>query len=81
MDRFTDATPIATEIVTGPIATFTFQEEVESFAAAMGLPPAVAVAAFNQILSLVGVECRDLNRDYGRVEVSATDGTATITVG
>jgi alkaline phosphatase D len=79
VDRFADPAPIATEIVTGPIATFTFQQEVEAFATRAGLPPAVALAGFNQILSLVGVECRDLNRDsYGLVEVSDADGTATI---
>jgi hypothetical protein len=81
VDRFADPAPIATEIVTGPIATFTFQQEVEAFATRAGLPPAVALAGFNQILSLVGVECRDLNRDsYGLVEVSDADGTATITL-
>ena len=71
----------ATEVVTGPIATFTFQQEIEFFAGGIGLPPAVAVDTLNQILSLVGMECRDLNRDsYGLVEVSSATGTATITL-
>ncbi len=81
VDRFTDPIPEATEFVTGPVATFTFQQEVEAFAAGAGLSPAVALAGFNQILSLAGVSCRDLDRDsYGLVEVSAANGTATITL-
>ena len=81
VDRFLDPSPVATEVVTGPIATFTFQQEIEFFAGGIGLPPATAVDALNQILSLVGMECRDLNRDsYGLVEVSSATGTATITL-
>jgi hypothetical protein len=81
VDRFSDPAPVATEIVTGPIATFTFEQEVSAFATRLGLPPVVVLAALNQILSLVGVDCRNLNHDsYGLVEVSAADETATITI-
>jgi alkaline phosphatase D len=81
VDRFSDPAPVATEIVTGPIATFTFEQEVSAFDTRLGLPPGVVLAALNQILSLVGVDCRNLNHDsYGLVEVSAADETATITI-
>ncbi len=41
----------------------------------------LGVLAFNQILDIVGVNCRDLNVDsYGMVKVDATAGTATITL-
>jgi phosphodiesterase/alkaline phosphatase D-like protein len=81
VDRFADAAPVATEIVTGPIATFTFEQEVAAFTTRLGLDPAVVLGALNQILTLVGVDCRNLDRNsYGLVEVSAADGTATITI-
>jgi phosphodiesterase/alkaline phosphatase D-like protein len=79
IDRFAAPTPISKEFVTGPIATFTFQREVEAFAAGLGVPPATLVGAFHTLLSLVGVQCRDINRDaYGLVEVDAVAGTATV---
>jgi alkaline phosphatase D len=70
--------PVAPEFVAGPIATFTFQEELASFAAGLGLPPALVIAGFHGFLDLAGVECRNLNKDsFGRVDV-ATDGSASV---
>jgi phosphodiesterase/alkaline phosphatase D-like protein len=79
IDRFAAPAPISKEFVTGPIATFTFQEEIASFAGGLGVPPAQLIGAFHQLLSLVGVLCRDIDRDaYALVEVDAGAGTATL---
>lgn len=78
-DRFENGFPappttIAQEVITGPIATFTFAQQI---AAAFG---PTAVAQVQAALSLAGVDCRNLNRNsYGVVEVNALLGTATIT--
>ena len=80
IDRFLDPAPIADEFVTGPIATNTFETEVRAFFGG-GLLGEIGVAAFNQILDIVGVDCRDLNVDsYGMVKVDAKAGTATVTL-
>ena len=80
IDNFAHPQPVAQEFVTGPIATNTFETEVRAVFGGGELGEA-AVAAFNQILDLVGVDCRDLNVDsYGLVEVDASAGTATITL-
>lgn len=79
IDRFGAPAPISKEFVTGPIATFTFQDAIASVAAGLGLPPAQVIGAFHQVLSLVGVLCRNIDRDaYGLVEVDASAGTATL---
>jgi phosphodiesterase/alkaline phosphatase D-like protein len=79
IDRFADAATISREFVTGPIATFTFEQELASFATGAGLPPALVIGAFHQVLSLVGVQCRNLNVDaYALVDVDAGAGTATL---
>jgi hypothetical protein len=73
VDRFADPTPVAEEFVTGPIATFTLQQEVEAL---LGLP---GVDAFQNVLDLVGVDCRDLNAySYGVVDLNAGAGTLTV---
>lgn len=73
-DRFTAPTTIAQEIVTGPTATYTFEQEI---IAAFG---AARVAQVQAALSLAGVDCRNLNQNsYGVVELDASLGTATIT--
>jgi phosphodiesterase/alkaline phosphatase D-like protein len=80
IDRFADAAPIATEVVTGPIAYFTWAQLV-SASAGGGAAGAGAVAAVEQILSLVGAECRNLNTySYAVVDVDAATGTATFTL-
>jgi hypothetical protein len=79
IDRFAAPAPISREFVTGPIATFTFQEEIANFAAGLGVPPAQLIGAFHQVLNLVGVQCRNIDRDaYALVEVDADSGTATL---
>ena len=67
-------TTIAQEVVTGPIATFTFAQEIT---AGFG---AASVAQIQAALSLAGVDCRNLNQNsYGVVQLDASLGTATIT--
>lgn len=77
-DRFENGFPappttIAHEVVTGPIAFFTFAQQIS-----LGLGPA-AVAQLQAALSLAGVDCRNLDqRSYGVVQVDALLGTATV---
>lgn len=88
VDRFTDSTPIAFEAITGPIATFSLEQEI------LGGFGAGALTAFNIAIGPLpgavfppffpagpnGVDCRELNKDsYGMVDVDASAGTATIT--
>lgn len=73
-DFFTDIGTIANEMVTGPIATDTFQTEVLAIAGPVGL---FAVnAALN---AFTGMDCRNLDQNsYALVDVIA-GGTTTIT--
>jgi len=78
VDRFLNPSPVAPEFVSGPIATFTFGEELLNFAAGLGLPPALVVGGFHAFLDLAGVTCRNLDTDsFGRVDIQ-TDGTAAV---
>lgn len=74
MDRFTDPGTIANEMVTGPIATDTFQAEVIRQAGFVGL------FAVNKALDLFsGMQCRNLNQNsYATVDVTS-GGTTNIT--
>jgi alkaline phosphatase D len=73
IDLFTAPDPIAVELVTGPVATNTFQSEVIAIAGQVGL------AIFNQLLTFDGLDCRNLNRNsYGLVEVEAAAGTVVL---
>ncbi len=73
VDTFTDPYPIAREFVTGPIATFTLEQDI------LASGGELAVAGFNSLLSLAGVDCRNLNKySYALVEVDATAGTARV---
>lgn len=75
IDNFADSEPIADEFITGPIATNTLERSILALFGPEGL------AAFNQILTIVGVDCRDLDAySYGLVEVDADAGTATVTL-
>ena len=82
-DRFENGfvippTTIAQEVVTGPIATFTFQQEIINLFGPVVGP--VRVAQFQAALSLAGVDCRNLNQNsYGVVDLDASLGTATVT--
>jgi alkaline phosphatase D len=81
IDRFTNPRPIAHEFVTGPIARFTFEQEILEFVTDIGLDPDVALSAFHAVLNIVGVDCRHLDAvSYGLVDVDASAGTATITL-
>jgi phosphodiesterase/alkaline phosphatase D-like protein len=73
MNRFGDPGEIANEMVTGPIATNTFQAEVIAFAGLSGL------AAFNATLNLVQIDCRNLNQNSYAVVNATSGGNATIT--
>jgi len=73
IDTFADNDPIANETIVGPIATNTFQAEVINVAGPLGL------FVFNQVLNLVGIECRHLDKfSYGHIDVSSAGGTATV---
>jgi alkaline phosphatase D len=74
MDRFTDPGTISNEMVTGPIATTTFQNEV------IGVAGFVGLFAVNKALDLfTGMQCRNLNQNsYATVDVTS-GGTTTIT--
>lgn len=75
IDRFTDAQPIADEIVTGPIATNTLQREIIDLVGPAGF------AAFQTVLGIAGVRCRQLDTYvYALVEVDADAGTATVSL-
>ena len=79
VDRFADPQPIAYEAVTGPIATFTSQQQIAAFGQALGDPN--LVAKFQAALNLVGEDCRNLDVDsYAVVTVDSAAATATITM-
>ena len=79
VDRFADPQPIAYEAVTGPIATFTSQQQIAAFGQALGDPN--LVAKFQGALNLVGEDCRNLNvNSYAVVAVDPVAGTASITM-
>ena len=70
---------IAYEAVTGPIATFTSQQQIAAFGQALGDPN--LVAKFQGALNLVGEDCRNLNvNSYAVVAVDPVAGTASITM-
>lgn len=73
-DRFTAPATVAQEIITGPIATRTYQQAIIAAFGAAGIPQVQAA------LSLAGVDCRHLNQNsYGLVEVDSLLGTVVIT--
>ncbi|MCP5111337.1 MAG: hypothetical protein GY953_10940 [bacterium] len=68
-----DAEPIATEFITGPIATTTLEQTLDEAGFSQGLQ--------NQALNLLGLSCWDLGSfGYGLVEVDIDAGTATVTL-
>ncbi len=74
IDNFTDPGAISNEMVTGPIATTTFANEVIGVAGQIGLF-AVNVALDN----FTGIDCRNLDKNsYATVDVTS-GGTTTIT--
>jgi len=74
MDRFTDPSTISDEMVTGPIATTTFQNEVIGQAGFVGL-----FAVNTALNAFTGMQCRNLDKNsYATVDVTS-GGTTTIT--
>ena len=75
VDRFAEPAPLSHEFVTGPIATTTLAQEI-----LVQFGPFLE-ADVHKLLTLAGVECRDLDvNSYGVVEIDATARTATITL-
>ncbi len=73
VDLFTAPQPVAREFVAGPIATNTLQVSILAF----GGP--AALAGFNALFNLAGVDCRNLNEyAYAVVNVDATAATAQV---
>ncbi len=73
VDRFLDPAPIAYEFITGPIATFSYAQEID------GLVGPAGVVAFNQVLNMAGVDCRNNNTNsYGVFAYDAASGQADI---
>jgi alkaline phosphatase D len=67
---------IANELVTGPIATNTFKNEILQTFPSQG---PLAVFAFNQVLDIAGLECRNLDTySYGLVQENASAGTVSV---
>jgi alkaline phosphatase D len=75
VDNYTDPQPIAWEFVTGPIATSTLEQAI------LSLPVIGALEIVNQLLDMVGMDCRDLDAySYGLVEVDAGVNQTTVTL-
>lgn len=73
IDVFAAPEPITVELVSGPVATNTFQAEVLAAVGSQGL------FVFNLLLGLDGADCRNLDRNsYGFVEALAGAGTLTL---
>src|SRR5262249_19031115 len=76
IDKFSDPQPIAEELVTGPIAYFTWRQIISASVGGGALGEA-AVGAVEKIYSIVGTECRALNGySYALVDIDPS-GTAT----
>ncbi|MCP3980732.1 MAG: hypothetical protein GY716_15630 [bacterium] len=72
---------IAMEVITGPIATFSFEEEISETAKEMGFPGILVVTVFDVILQVLGADCRNLDTDaYALVEIDASAETATFSL-
>jgi len=72
LDHFTAPAPIAKELVTGPVATFNFAQEVTAVGGSAGL------FAVNTLMSIDGMNCRQLAKNsYADVEANATSGVAS----
>ena len=76
IDKTTDATPIAYEAISGPIATNTYKHEILNTFPSNG---PFLVSALQIVLTSQGVDCRALDvYSYQLVEVNAATGTLTI---
>jgi alkaline phosphatase D len=73
-DKDTRPFPVSYEVVTGPIATFTLEQEARAFGGQF------AVDAVNALMDHVGMDCRDLDTNsYALVNFVDASGTATVT--
>jgi hypothetical protein len=73
VDRFDEPAPAFDEAVTGPISTFTYEEEVVNF----GGPG--ALSGVNLTLNVAGVDCRNLDKfSYGSVTLAAASPSPAI---
>jgi alkaline phosphatase D len=73
IDLFAAPTPVAVELVTGPIAATSYEDQVLALAGPLGLQ------VVNGWLTAIGVDCRNLKQNsYGLVEVSAGVGTLNL---
>jgi phosphodiesterase/alkaline phosphatase D-like protein len=72
-DTYTAPTPIANEMVVGPIATDTFQTEVLNQAGPVGL------FAVNAVMNQAGIDCRNLNKNSYGLVTTTNGGSTTIT--
>jgi alkaline phosphatase D len=74
IDQFTNPTPIANEMVTGPVATDTFQTEVLRVAGGVGL-----FAVNTALNAFTGMDCRNLNQNSYALVETTSGGSTTIT--
>lgn len=75
LDTFMDRTPVAKEVIVGPIAQMTLQQALEEV---LGSDADTVVAL---LTLLIRPDCIELDAfAYGLVEVNATKNTATITL-
>jgi alkaline phosphatase D len=69
-------TTIANELITGPIATNTLDKEIRATFPTLG---AIAVFAFNSVLDIAGLDCRNIDTySYGVVMENAAAGTTSV---
>jgi phosphodiesterase/alkaline phosphatase D-like protein len=69
-------TTIANEFITGPIATNTLDKEIRAAFPTLG---SIAVFAFNSVLDIAGLDCRNIDTySYGVVSEDAAAGTVNI---
>jgi alkaline phosphatase D len=76
IDHFSDPSPIAYEVVTGPIGAETDKDRILRL---FGLAGPTFVQARENLFTLVGADCRNIDTySYGKVTVSEGVGIATI---
>ena len=75
VDKFTDPAPMAYEVMTGPIASVTWQQLL------LGAVGPQAVAAQQAIQAILGAQCRNMDTyAYGVIAIDAAQRTATISL-
>lgn len=75
VDAFSDPEPVASEFVTGPIATATLEDTIKL------LPIPGALQKVNDLFDSIGMDCRDLDAySYGLVEADPLLDQVTVTL-